>query len=183
MESNSESLRCMVRSLRITSCKISGWNSAIRAFAPPNEKPWNDESTTTRVRWFPKDKTHGRRVLSAAAGGSYEEPKHTADVCYRGFQKKMKRFLWFLTPRGKMSNFVRNLQNTLQNLTNFWRAFLRFYSIWLKCKQIFDGLMMGFLHPKRGLRIWSKIEWYFLAHLVWWARILRLYYLWLLYGA
>ena len=26
--------------------------------------------------------------------------------------------------------------------------------------------MMDFLHPKRGLRIWSKIEWYFLAHLV-----------------
>ena len=106
-------------------------------------------------------------MLSGAAGGSYEEPKHTADVCYRGFQKKTKRFLWFLTPRGKMGNFVRNLQNTLQNVTNFWRAFLRFYSIWLKCKQIFDGLMMGFLHPKRGFRIWSKIEGYFWAHLVW----------------
>ena len=36
-ETESESLRCVVRNLRTTSCKISGRNAAIRAFAPLNE--------------------------------------------------------------------------------------------------------------------------------------------------
>ena len=54
----------------------------------------------------------------------------------------------------------------MQKSNNSWTAFLRLFSKWLKCKSIFDGLMMGFLHPKRGFRIWSKNEGYFWAHLV-----------------
>ena len=66
MESESENLRCVVRSLRTTDSKISKRSAAVRAFAPPYESPWNDANTFSKTQY--KHDSFTMRVLSAAAG-------------------------------------------------------------------------------------------------------------------